>query len=148
MPLKKYQSKRNFFKTTEPKAIVKKQNLSRFVIQKHNASHLHYDFRLELNGVLKSWAVPKNIPEQKGIKRLAIQVEDHPIEYINFFGVIPENEYGAGTVEIWDKGKWQKLEGSMEHGSIKFNLVGKKIKGEYVLVKMKNKNWLIYKLAS
>ncbi len=146
MALEKYQAKRKFSVTPEPKGAVKNQGLSRFVVQKHQASHLHYDFRLERQGVLKSWAVPKGVPEKIGVKRLAIEVEDHPVDYINFSGCIPKGEYGAGTVEIYDKGKWQALDGSLEHGSMKFNLAGKKLKGEYVLVRLKDKkNWLIYK---
>ncbi|MEI6596994.1 MAG: DNA polymerase ligase N-terminal domain-containing protein [bacterium] len=146
MALEKYQAKRKFNKTPEPKGAVKKKSLSRFVVQKHQASHLHYDFRLEHGGVLKSWAVPKGLPEFLGVKRLAVQVEDHPVDYINFSGIIPEGEYGAGTVEIYDKGKWQALEGNLERGSMKFNLSGKKLKGEYVIVRLKDKNnWLIYK---
>lgn len=146
MVLEKYQAKRKFSVTPEPKGAVKKRNLSRFVVQKHQASYLHYDFRLEHEGVLKSWAVPKGVSEQPTVKRLAVEVEDHPVDYINFSGIIPEGEYGAGTVEIWDKGKWQALEGSLERGSMKFNLAGKKLKGEYVLVRLKDKkNWLIYK---
>lgn len=146
MALEKYQAKRKFNITPEPKGEVKRRHRSRFVVQKHQARNLHYDFRLEHEGVLKSWAVPKGAPEQAGVKRLAIAVEDHPVDYINFSGVIPEGEYGAGTVEIWDKGKWQALDGSLERGSMKFNLAGKKLKGEYVLVKLKDKkNWLIYK---
>jgi len=146
MALEKYQAKRKFNITPEPKGEVKRRHRSRFVVQKHQARSLHYDFRLEHEGVLKSWAVPKGVPEQAGVKRLAIAVEDHPVDYINFSGVIPEGEYGAGTVEIWDKGKWQTLDGSLERGSMKFNLAGKKLKGEYVLVKLKDKkNWLIYK---
>ncbi|MDD5294954.1 MAG: DNA polymerase ligase N-terminal domain-containing protein, partial [Patescibacteria group bacterium] len=117
-----------------------------FVVQKHQARNLHYDFRLEMEGVLKSWAVPKGVPEERGIKRLAVQVEDHPVDYINFSGVISKGEYGAGTVEVWDKGKWKIIEGSLGSGSLKFNLAGKKLKGEYVLVRFKEKkNWLIYK---
>jgi len=146
MDLKKYQAKRKFNKTPEPKGVIKKKSLSRFVVQKHQASHLHYDFRLEAEGVLKSWAVPKGVPEKTGVKRLAVQVEDHPVDYINFTGIIPEGEYGAGTVEIYDKGKWQILEGDFKKGSIKFSLSGKKLRGEYVLVRFKDKkNWLIYK---
>ena len=142
MALEKYQAKRKFNKTVEPKGKINKKSLFRFVVQKHQASHLHYDFRLEHEGVLKSWAVPKGVPEQPGIKRLAVEVEDHPVEYINFSGRIPEGEYGAGTVEIWDKGKWQKLGGILERGSMKFNLIGKKLNGDYVLVRMKDKkNW-------
>ena len=147
MSLLAYQKKRKFNKTSEPRGRVKKVSLSRFVVQKHQASHLHYDFRMEMEGVLKSWAVPKGVPEEAGVKRLAIQVEDHPVDYINFSGVIPEGEYGAGTVEIWDKGKWKPVEGSLGEGSLKFNLAGKKLKGQYVLVRFKDKkNWLIYKL--
>ncbi|MBU0722341.1 3'-phosphoesterase [Patescibacteria group bacterium] len=146
MVLEKYYKKRKFTKTSEPKGKVEKHSLSRFVVQKHQASHLHYDFRLEYEGVLKSWAVPKAVPEHVGIKRLAVAVEDHPAGYINFYGIIPQGEYGAGVVEIWDKGKWQMESGSLEDGSMKFKLIGKKLKGEYVLVRLKNKkNWLIYK---
>jgi len=146
MTLAKYRAKRKFNKTTEPEGEVKKKNLFRFVVQKHQASHLHYDFRLEREGVLKSWAVPKGVPEEAGIKRLAVEVEDHPVDYINFSGRIPEGEYGAGLVEIWDKGKWQALDGSLAKGSMKFRLEGEKLKGEYVLVKLKDgKNWLVYK---
>ena len=147
MTLEKYKQKREFDKTSEPKGEIKKTNLFRFVVQKHQARNLHYDFRLEMEGVLKSWAVPKGVPEVTGIKRLAVQVEDHPVDYINFSGVIPKGEYGAGTVEIWDKGKWELIEGNLRDGSFKFNLAGKKLKGQYVLVRFKDKkNWLIYKL--
>ncbi|MFH1583459.1 MAG: DNA polymerase ligase N-terminal domain-containing protein [Candidatus Falkowbacteria bacterium] len=146
MVLEKYQAKRKFNKTSEPKGKVEKGNLSRFVVQKHQSSHLHYDFRLEHEGVLKSWAVPKGVPEKAGIKRLAVAVEDHPVDYINFSGRIPEGEYGAGTVEVWDKGKWRALDGSLERGSMKFSLNGEKLKGEYVLIRPKDReNWLIYK---
>ena len=146
MSLIGYQRKREFNKTSEPRGKVEKTNLSRFVVQKHRARNLHYDFRLETGGVLKSWAVPKGVPEEIGIKRLAVQVEDHPVDYINFSGIIPEGEYGAGTVEIWDKGRWEIVEGSLGAGSLKFNLAGKKLKGQYVLVRFKDKkNWLIYK---
>ena len=117
------------------------------MVQKHQARSLHYDFRLELKGVLKSWAVPKGLPEVKGIKRLAVQVEDHPVDYISFSGTIPEGEYGAGKVKIWDKGKWNLVSGDLAAGSIKFELNGKKLKGEYVLVQLKDKkNWLVYKV--
>lgn len=146
MPLRKYQAKRKFNITPEPKGRLLKRGLLRFVVQKHQASHLHYDFRLEDEGILKSWAVPKGLPETPGIKRLAVQVEDHPVDYINFSGVIPAGEYGAGTVEIWDKGKWQVLDGSLKTGSLKLKLAGKKLKGEYILVRLKDKkNWLVYK---
>jgi len=147
MSLERYQTKRRFTKTPEPKGGVAEKDLHRFVVQKHHARQLHYDFRLEHEGVLKSWAVPKGVSEQKGVKRLAVQVEDHPVDYINFFGIIPEGQYGAGEVKIWDKGKWKLISGKLEDGSIKFELSGKKLKGEYVLVRLKNtKNWLIFKI--
>lgn len=136
----------------------------RFVIQKHNASHLHYDFRLEMpennesrNYVLKSWAVPKNISEEIGVKRLAVQVEDHNINYIDFEGVIEEGNYGAGEVVIWDNGSYElineKCNGKGELQEIIFKLDGKKIKGEYALIKTKGfgsgkgkeKSWLIFR---
>jgi bifunctional non-homologous end joining protein LigD len=147
MSLQKYQSKRKFKITPEPKGKIGKVNKARFVVQEHHASHLHYDFRLELDGVLKSWAVPKGVPETAGVKRLAIQVEDHPVEYINFSGIIPEGQYGAGEVFIWDNGKYEILAGDLNRGSLKIKLNGKKLKGDYALVRMKElKNWLIYKI--
>ncbi|MEM0230776.1 MAG: DNA polymerase ligase N-terminal domain-containing protein [Candidatus Woesearchaeota archaeon] len=118
----------------------------RFVVQEHHASHLHWDFRLELDGVLKSWAVPKEPPTKPGIKRLAVEVEDHDISYIDFEGTIPEGSYGAGTVKIWDSGTF-KLE-SRRPEKIVFKLDGKKMKGEYVLLKFSKageKNWLLFK---
>lgn len=148
MTLRKYKEKRDFKKTTEPKGETEGIGQSRFVIQEHQASHLHYDFRLEMDGVLKSWAVPKEVPEAAGIKRLAVQVEDHPVAYLNFSGYIPQGEYGAGTVIIWDSGKYKILQGGLKKGSLKIRLSGKRLKGEYVLVKMKDRdnNWLIYKI--
>jgi bifunctional non-homologous end joining protein LigD len=147
MSLKQYQAKRKFNQTPEPEGQIKGKNLSRFVVQEHQARNLHYDFRLELAGVLKSWAVPKGPPEKTGIKRLAVAVEDHPVEYINFAGTIPAGAYGAGTVKIWDRGKWRPLAGSLAAGSLKFELQGKKLSGQYVLVRLKDlKNWLTYKL--
>src|SRR3990167_6533930 len=120
------------------------KTMSRFVIQKHKSTHLHFDFRLEMDGVLKSWAVPKGLPEEPGIKRLAVAVEDHPLGYIDFEGVIPEGSYGAGEVEIWDKGEYE-LE-SREKDKIVFHLAGKKLKGRYALIHTNDKNWLILKL--
>ncbi|MBI4826803.1 MAG: 3'-phosphoesterase [Nitrospirae bacterium] len=118
--------------------------MSRFVVQEHHASHLHWDFRLEKDGVLKSWAVPKGVPERKGIKRLAIQVEDHQLSYIDFEGTIPEGEYGAGTVKVWDKGVYG-LESETDKRLV-FELKGKRVNGAYSLVHLKDKQWLFIKL--
>lgn len=118
-----------------------------FVIQEHFASHHHFDFRIEMDGVLKSWAIPKEFPQKKGEKKLAIEVEDHPIEYANFEGEIPEGYYGAGTVKIWDKGSYNLLE--KDERKLVIDVNGEKIKGKYVLLffkKEKDKNlWLIFK---
>lgn len=148
MPLQEYKTKRKFSKTPEPKGKISKSSLSRFVVQKHHARNLHYDFRLEMDGVLKSWAVPKGVPETKGVKRLAVQVEDHPIDYINFSGIIPEGEYGAGEVKIWDNGTWELISGSLTAGSMKFTLNGKKLNGKYAIIQLKDniKNLLIFKI--
>ena len=147
MGLEEYKKKRDFKKTAEPKGRIAKSGSSRFVVQEHHASHLHFDFRLEMAGALKSWAVPKGVPEEKGIKRLAVQVEDHPVDYIDFAGTIPEGEYGAGEVKIWDKGKWKPVSGDLAAGNMKFTLYGRKLSGDYVLVRLKDKkNWLIYKI--
>ena len=115
-----------------------------YVIQKHQATHLHWDLRLEMDGVLKSWAVPKEPPRTPGVKRLAVQVEDHPIEYADFEGIIPEGHYGAGKVEIWDRGSYVLKERT--DNKIVFELNGEKLKGTYVLLKFKgDKNWLFFK---
>jgi len=119
-----------------------------FVIHKHFARNLHFDLRLEMDGVLKSWAVPKEPPTIKGIKRLAIQVEDHPLNYANFEGEIPKGNYGAGKVEIWDAGTYELDD--LKRDKIEFELHGKKLKGKYVLVKtkygkQKEKSWLFFK---
>src|ERR1700722_13789646 len=155
-----YKKKRNFKNTPEPPADKKANSTThRFVVQKHDASHLHYDFRLQLNGALKSWAVPKGPSMNAADKRLAVQVEDHPVSYINFSGTIPKGNYGAGTVEIWDKGNFTPIDGKgkeiteklamqgLKNGELKFVLKGKKLKGEFVLVRLKNdeKNWLLIK---
>ena len=115
----------------------------RFVVQEHHASHLHYDFRLEMDGVLRSWAVPKGPPVDTGVRRLAIQVDDHPLEYIDFSGTIPEGEYGAGTVQIWDAGEFELRERTPEY--LSFTLEGEKLRGDYVLTRIDGKNWLIIK---
>ena len=115
----------------------------RFVVQRHHATHLHYDFRLEMEGVLKSWAIPKEPPVEVGVKRLAVEVEDHPIEYIDFEGIIPEGMYGAGKVEVWDKGTYVLR--SKEAKKIEFRLYGTKLHGNYVLIKFKNNNWLFFR---
>jgi DNA ligase D-like protein (predicted 3'-phosphoesterase) len=115
----------------------------RFAVQKHQATHLHYDFRLEMDNVLKSWAVPKEPPTQSGIRRLAMQVEDHELNYIDFEGTIPKGEYGAGTVEIWDKGTFT-LQNRTDK-ILEFTLHGSKLKGNYALVNFKEKNWLLIK---
>ena len=115
-----------------------------YVIQKHQARNLHYDLRLEINGVLKSWAIPKTPPTEKGIKRLAVQVEDHPLEYADFEGTIEEGRYGAGTVEIWDKGEYVLKEKDKDR--MVFEVRGNKLKGDYCLVLFKEKkNWLFFK---
>ncbi len=162
MTLSQYRQKRNFNQTSEPNSkIAKRAGALIFVVQRHKASHLHYDFRLELDGVLKSWAVPKGPSLNPADKRLAMQVEDHPYDYKDFKGVIPEGNYGTGIVEIWDSGTYTDIENSgdnaekkllkgLEAGSLKLILHGKKLKGEFALVKLKNdtaKNnaWLLIK---
>jgi DNA ligase D-like protein (predicted 3'-phosphoesterase) len=144
MGLREYRKKRNFEKTNEPKGTEKTSGGNTYVIQKHQARRLHYDLRLDMDGVLKSWAIPKTPPTKEGIKRLAVQVEDHPVDYANFEGTIPEGQYGAGTVEIWDKGKYVLKE--KEEGKLVFEIRGNKLKGDYCLVRFKErKNWLFFK---
>lgn len=157
--LKQYHEKRNFESTEEPKGKlkIKRDKKLRFVVQRHHASRLHYDFRLEVAGVLKSWAVPKGPSLFPTDKRLAVQVEDHPVDYANFEGTIPEGNYGAGTVSVFDKGYYEPLNGQDEDtflsnladGSIKFVLHGDKLKGEFALVRIKSdqegKSWLLIK---
>lgn len=144
MSLDLYRQKRDFSVTPEPKGGIETETGGRFVVQRHQATRLHYDFRLELDGVLKSWAVPKGPPTEPGIRRLAVAVEDHPVDYINFEGTIPEGEYGAGTVEIWDKGTFELKERTDR--AISLFLHGKKLQGDYRLVNFKEKNWLIFKV--
>ncbi len=143
MSLKEYRTKRDFKKTAEPRGKLEGEEGSRFVVHRHQARHLHYDFRLEVEGVLKSWAVPKGVPVEPGVRRLAVQVEDHPIDYIDFAGKIPEGEYGAGTVEIWDKGKFKLDKEASDR--LEFTLWGKKLSGDYVLIHTDSKNWLLIK---
>ncbi len=147
--LKKYQEKRDFTKTNEPRGSKSKSSKKlHFVVQHHLARKDHYDFRLELNGVLLSWAVPKGPSYNIKDKRLAVQVEDHPLSYRNFEGVIPTGSYGAGPVQIWDYGYWEPLENpkdNIENGSLKFILKGKRLKGKWALIKFKDNNWLLIK---
>jgi len=133
MALTDYRNKRSFSRTREPEGIKSLPEGNRFVVHKHWARRLHYDLRLEMGGVLKSWAVPKGPSLIPFEKRLAVNVEDHPLEYIDFKGEIPGGEYGAGTVEIWDKGQWEAVESdplkAFKDGMIKFRLHGKKTAG-------------------
>jgi bifunctional non-homologous end joining protein LigD len=156
MPLAKYHAKRDFKITAEPRGRARKgagRGLS-FVIQKHQASHLHYDFRLEWDGVLRSWAVPKGPSLDPAVKRLAMEVEDHPLEYGGFEGSIPEGQYGGGTVMVWDRGVWEpepeapSVGDALRDGELKFTLKGSKLKGSWVLVRTKGKSrpsWLLIK---
>ena len=169
MALEEYKRKRKFEQTPEPPAKVETKAGHRFVVQKHDATRLHYDFRLEMEGVLKSWAVPKGPSLDPADKRLAVQVEDHPVSYFDFEGIIPEGNYGAGTVMVWDVGTWQPLSpvpvqgkyvpgteaeaaAMLTKGDLKFRLDGKKLKGDFALVKMKGRRpgskgneWLLIK---
>jgi len=169
MALEEYQRKRRFDATPEPSGKVEKKSGHRFVVQKHRASHLHYDFRLELDGVLKSWAVPRGPSLDPADKRLAMQVEDHPVSYFDFEGNIPADNYGAGSVMVWDVGTWQPLGATsvngkyppttdqdaramLTKGDLKFRLQGKRLNGDFALVKMKGRRpgskgneWLMIK---
>src|SRR5919106_669492 len=149
--LTEYKKKRRFNKTPEPGPKKKKSKTGRmFVIQKHRATALHYDFRLEADGVLKSWAVPKGPSLDPKVKRLAMQVEDHPVDYADFEGVIPEGEYGGGTVMVWDYGTYKPEEtddvsDGLKKCDLKFVLLGKKLKGSFVLVRTRDRQWLLIK---
>jgi bifunctional non-homologous end joining protein LigD len=169
MPLEEYQRKRRFDQTPEPPAKIEKKSGHRFVVQKHRASRLHYDFRLEMDGVLKSWAVPKGPSLDPDDKRLAMQVEDHPVSYFDFEGTIPEDNYGAGSVMVWDVGTWQPLspvpvdgkylpgtdaeaDAMLAKGDLKFRLKGQRLKGDFALVHIrarrpgsKGNEWLLIK---
>jgi bifunctional non-homologous end joining protein LigD len=156
--LKTYRSKRDFNVTEEPAGSTQQNGSSEvllYVVQKHQASHLHYDFRLEWRGVLLSWAVPKGPSLDPSVKRLAARVEDHPVEYGGFEGAIPEGEYGGGTVMLWDRGTWTPelpdVDEALRKGELKFTLHGKKLKGSWVLVRTKGyggskkESWLLIK---
>jgi DNA ligase D-like protein (predicted 3'-phosphoesterase) len=155
-PLKTYREKRDFKRTPEPsgQARAKGSGVLQFVIQKHDARRLHYDFRLEVGGVLKSWAVPKGPSFDPKDKRLAVRTEDHPMEYANFEGVIPHSEYGGGPVLVWDMGTYRNLsrtdmEKCIEDGRITIWIEGKKIKGGYALTRLRNvrkESWLLIKM--
>ena len=159
MTLAKYKEKRDFRKSPEPQSARKKKKTKLiFVVQRHDATRLHYDFRLEMEGVLKSWAVPKGPSMIAGEKRLAVMVEDHPFDYRNFYGEIPEGNYGAGIVEIWDKGTYKPVQAAenpekallagLYKGDLKFVLNGTHLKGAFALVKINDeegKNWLLIK---
>lgn len=142
MALESYRKKRRLSRTPEPSPKIKKTKQQRFVVQEHRATRLHWDFRLELDGVLKSWAVPKGPPVEPGLRRLAVEVEDHPVDYITFHGTIPEG-YGAGTVKIWDKGTFELKRRTND--LYEFWLTGKRLNGKYALVRFKQKNWLMLK---
>jgi len=155
MALEEYKRKRDFKQTPEPPPKVEKGKQRRFVVQKHRATRLHYDFRLEMEGVLKSWAVPKGPSLDPADKRLAMQVEDHPVSYFDFEGIIPAGNYGAGTVMVWDMGTWEP-EGNasemLKKGDFKFSLNGQKLKGSFALVHIKSRRpdskgteWLLIK---
>ncbi len=157
MGLREYRQKRRFAVTPEPaggeRRAARKRRLA-FVVQKHRASHLHYDFRLEWHGVLLSWAVPKGPSLDPSVKRLAMQVEDHPLEYAKFEGIIPEGEYGGGTVMVWDRGTWtpdvENVDAALAKGELKFRLDGEKLAGSWVLVRTRARDggkpqWLLIK---
>src|SRR5262245_65807223 len=152
-----YQRKRDFRRTPEPRGARRRaRGKLRFVVQRHDATRLHYDFRLEHDGVLKSWAVPKEPSLNPKDRRLAVQTEDHPLDYGGFEGEIPEGEYGAGSVVIWDRGHWQPLgdvDEGLEEGKLDFELAGERLKGRFTLVRMAERSkrkpgkdsWLLLK---
>jgi len=156
MSLNEYNNKRDFEQTPEPQTSHQdKGNGDIFVVQRHQASHLHFDFRLEADCILKSWAVPKGPSMNPADKRLAVMVEDHPLDYARFEGEIPDGNYGAGTVEIWDSGTWEPdreyrdVAKALEKGLLEFSLDGKSLKGKFALVKLAHSNtkdgWLLIK---
>ena len=144
----KTMSKTLFEKTLKQKTQARSEpevRTSRFVVQEHHARRLHWDFRLEMDGVLKSWAVPKGVPTELRVKRLAVQVDDHPLSYFDFEGNIPEGQYGAGTVKVWDKGLY--VLALREQRKLHILLKGRKLEGDYRLINFKDRNWLIYRVA-
>ena len=149
--LAEYTRKRRFDVTPEPRGGGRRESPSRreFVVQKHRAGHLHYDFRLEHGGVMLSWAIPKGPSPDPSIKRLAMLTEPHPLEYNDFEGVIPEGEYGGGTVMIWDRGTWEPevpdVDAALAKGDLKLTLHGRKLQGSWVLVRTRNRQWLLIK---
>ena len=151
MSLTEYKKKRSFKKTPEPGPEKKSSEFGNiFVVQKHRATQLHYDFRLEADGVLLSWAVPKGPSMDPNVKRLAMHVEDHPVDYASFEGVIPEGEYGGGTVMVWDTGIYgpentTSVSKAVAKGELKFALLGEKLKGSFVLVRTREPQWLLIK---
>ncbi len=149
MGLKEYKEKRNFRTTAKPVGESEAEvRGNTYLIHHHDASHLHWDLRLEMQGVLKSWAIPKEPPHEPGIKRLAVQVEDHPLEYANFSGIIPEGQYGAGVVEIWDKGTYTPIQ--VKEDKIVVGIHGKRLNGNYAIVRTKlgkGNNWLFFKMT-
>ncbi|AKG53699.1 ATP-dependent DNA ligase LigD [Dehalogenimonas sp. WBC-2] len=155
--LQEYRSKRDFQRTKEPAPEIKRQPTKEpiFVIQKHDASHLHYDFRLEVDGVLKSWAIPKGPSLDPQVKRLAVPTEDHPMAYGGFEGTIPQGEYGGGTVMVWDSGNYENIQAAKEKplsmaealaaGRIEVFLKGKKLRGLFALIRT-TRGWLLFKM--
>ncbi|HTO40678.1 MAG TPA: DNA polymerase ligase N-terminal domain-containing protein [Rhizomicrobium sp.] len=157
--LSDYKAKRDFSRTAEPRGRVVKTKSQRFIIQRHDATRLHYDFRLELDGVYKSWAVTKVPSLDPATKRLAVEVEDHPLDYGTFEGTIPKGEYGGGTVQLWDRGTWKSQSSAaplrdLENGQLKIELKGKRLKGGWALVRLRERdkrpsatrnNWLLIK---
>ena len=154
MGLREYHAKRDFRRTREPKGSTKTRRGWLYVVQKHDASRLHYDFRLQLGDVLLSWAVPKGPSLDPKVKRLAMHVEDHPVEYGSFEGIIPEGEYGGGTVMLWDRGHWEPEGDPVQgyrQGKLKFHLRGTKLRGEWLLVRSGGhrageRAWLLFKV--
>jgi bifunctional non-homologous end joining protein LigD len=148
--LEPYRRKRNFERTSEPPPRRSSRSGRLFVVQKHRARQLHYDLRLEVGGVLKSWSVPKGPSLDPSVKRLAVAVEDHPLKYADFEGVIPEGEYGAGTVMVWDRGSYRTPDGvdiaaALRKGDLTFTLHGRKLTGGWSLIRLRGRQWLLIK---